>query len=166
MEHEAFKEETGTELPAPAPLAPGGDVEGAIPETEESAPAPGEAEGGEEEARFAELERADLAALAEAMPELGGLSDLSSLTSPGRYGELREAGLSPIEAYLATEGQRLLRRAHDTRGHLKSSVGRASGTAGMRLGASELSAARELFPALSDREIEALWRRVEHPRGR
>ena len=128
---------------------------------------PGESEKEPDaDARFAELERLDLAALGEALPELASLPSLSALSSPARYGELREIGLSPVEAYLATEGRRLLTRPRDTRGHLQSSVGRTASTAQGRLGSAELAAARDLFPALSDGEIEALWRRVENPRVR
>ena len=133
---------------------------------EENAPLPTEA--GEEEtleARFAETEREDLAALAAAIPELGSLTSLSALSSPVRYGELRELGLSPLEAYLASEGRRALGRPQDSRAHLVSSIGRTAST-GSRIGSAELSAARELFPSLSDGEIETLWRRVESSRHR
>ncbi len=127
-------------------------------------------EAGEEaestDERFARTEREDLAVLSEALPELASLTSLSALSSPTRYGELRELGLSPVEAYLATEGRHALGRTQDSRAHLVGSIGRTASTAGSRIGSAELSAARDLFPSLTDGEIEALWRRVETPRRR
>ncbi len=138
------------------------------PSEEEGAPLPTEAgEEGEEtpDARFARTEQEDLAALRAALPELATLASLTALSAPARYGELRELGLSPLEAYLAPEGHRALSRPGDNRAHLVSSIGRTAAT-GSRIGSAELSAARDLFPSLSDSEIEALWRRVEQPRHR
>ena len=140
----------------------------ALPESEDI-PLPTEAEEETEEetpdARFARTEQEDLAALRAALPELASLASLTEISSPARYGELRELGLSPLEAYLASEGKRALGRAGDSRAHLVSSIGRTAAT-GSRIGSAELSAARDLFPSLSDSEIEALWRRVEQPRRR
>ena len=129
----------------------------------EEGEAPPDAE--EDDGRFATLEREDLAALAEALPTRRLPTSLAELENPERYGELREAGLSPLEAYLATEGHRLIGRPQDSRRHLSTTVGRAARLGGERIGSAELSAARELFPSLSDGEIEALWRRVD-PSGR
>lgn len=109
------------------------------------------------------LEEEDLRTLRGDFPELADTVSLSALSDPVRYGELRELGLSPREAYLATEGRRTVRQ-RDTRSHLGSSVGRTASPAGGRLGAAELYAARDLFPSLSDGEIEALFRRVTRQR--
>lgn len=109
------------------------------------------------------LEEEDLRTLKGDFPELADTVSLSALSDPVRYGELRELGLSPREAYLATEGRRTVRQ-RDTRSHLGSSVGRTASPAGGRLGAAELYAARDLFPSLSDGEIEALFRRVTRQR--
>ena len=133
-----------------------------LPETEaEEAPPQERAEEvppSDDGARFAELERADLAVLAESFPSMRGSSSLLSLKNPARYGELRELGLTPTEAYLASEG--LPReRAGDSRAHLAPSLGRSARPTGGRISVGEMEAARDLFPSLSDREIEALWRR-------
>lgn len=126
---------------------------------------PAEEEAAEEEAApdYRKLAEEDLLALRAAVPELRDAESLSALSDPGRYGELREAGLSPLEAYLATEGRRLLSRPRDNRAHLVSSLGRTASAAGGRISAAELHAARDLFPGLGDGEIEALWRRVGQP---
>ena len=179
MEYEAHTAENGE-----APLSPPGDeaiAEGAPTPTgetaEEGEEAAKEADTREEEDAatpaaekmpdYAQMEREDLAALAAAYPTLSPLSSLAELDDPVRYGELRELGLAPKEAFLAVGGGRLLARgAQDTRAHLATAVGRAAAPAGGRLSAGELAAARDLFPSLSDGEIEALYRRVEHPRHR
>ena len=178
MEYEAHTAENGE-----APLSPPGDeaiAESAPTPTGETAEereeaakeaAPAEeaatAPAAEEMPDYARIEREDLAALAAAYPTLSPLSSLAELDDPVRYGELRELGLAPKEAFLAVGGGRLLARgAQDTRAHLATAVGRAAAPAGGRLSAGELAAARDLFPSLSDGEIEALYRRVEHPRHR
>ena len=103
----------------------------------------------------------DLAALKAAVPELAGLGSLGELSDPSRYGALREAGLSPVEAYCALHAKKLLSgRTADNRAHLAPSMGRTTSAVGARLSARELDEARALFPSLSDREIEGLYRRV------
>ncbi len=108
--------------------------------------------------------QADLAALSAVFPRLRGESDLSSLRNPARYGPLRVAGLTPSEAYLATEGLALL--GGDNRTHLAPSLGRAQGGAHHRMTVGEWEEARALFPQLSDKEIEGLWRRTAAIRPR
>ena len=172
MEYEAHTPENSeTSLP---PADGAAAKEGTPAPGTEEAQAPAdtkEKEGGEGQAAnadtpdYADMEREDLAALAAAYPALGSLASLGELDDPARYGELRELGLSPKEAFLAVGGGRLLtRRVQDTRAHLATAVGRAAATSCGRLSAGELAAARDLFPALSDGEIDALYRRVEHPR--
>lgn len=112
---------------------------------------------------FSAIEQEDLCTLREEFPELATAASLTALSDPARYGELRELGLTPREAYLATEGHRRA-PVRDTRLHLGSSIGRTARPAGGRLGAAELDAARDLFPSMTDGEIEALWRRVAEPR--
>ena len=122
-----------------------------------------EGEGGDAP-DYAALAERDLTALCEAFPELSGMSSLAELPEPERYGELREAGLSPIEAFCAAHHKILTARRADNRAHLSPSVGRSANAAGGRISAAALSDARDLFPTLSDREIEALYRRVASTR--
>lgn len=102
----------------------------------------------------------DLSEIRKAFPELRQLKSLTELHSLTRYAELREAGLSAVEAAAATQYERLRRPREDTRAHLSSSVPRHTSPTGGRISMGELSAARELFPSLSDREIEALYKRA------
>ena len=161
MEHdEIFPEEK----PEEGEVTPDGAIAEGAPATEETSEAAAEEDREEVPSPdYQRLAEEDLLVLRAAVPELAGAVSLSALSDPGRYGELREAGLDPLEAYLATEGRRLLRRPRDNRTHLVSSLGRAASTAGDRIGAAELHAARDLFPGLGDGEIEALWRRARHP---
>ena len=109
---------------------------------------------------YAAMAREDLTVLTAEVAELAGITSLSALPDPARYGELRELGLTPAEAYYATAGGRQKRPTEASRAHLGASVGRAAATAGIRPTAAELAEARDLFPSLTDREIEALYRRA------
>ncbi len=130
----------------------------------------GEPDGGKAEAEtsadgvdFSELEAADAAALHALFPHRFGSGSLAELENPARYGELREAGLSPVEAYCASHYEALLAaRRPNTRAHLDSCAGRTAKSGADRMSATELSAARELFPSLSDGEIEGLYRRARY----
>ena len=113
----------------------------------------GEADG---ECDYATLEREDLAALALIFPEVKGKRSITELKDPIRYAALRDLGLTPKEAYLATEG---VRRTADNRRHIVSRVPASAGSANT-LSGKELSAARELFSGLSDREIQRLYKKV------
>lgn len=106
---------------------------------------------------FEELARRDLAELASRFPETRNLRSITDLPNALRYAELRDLGLSPTEAYLAT-GK--LRTPQDNRAHLHSSVPKGSSDAGSYMKASELNSARELFSSLSDDEIRRLYKRV------
>lgn len=113
----------------------------------------------EELVDYRELAEADLAQLRAQFPQLSRISHLSELDNPRRYAELREAGLSPKEALLATDDSRLRQRRYDNRAHLYSAVPKGAG-GGVSMTASELSAARNLFEGLSDAELTALYRRA------
>ncbi len=105
---------------------------------------------------YDEIIRNDVRELRTRFPELSGIEDITDLENPIRYAELRDLGLSPREAYLATSERR---QRPDTRRHLSSAVPkRAAMPAG--LSQSELSDMRELFSGLSDAELNRLARRV------
>lgn len=110
---------------------------------------------------YDEIIRNDLRELRSRFPELSGIEDITDLENPIRYAELRDLGLSPREAYLATSERR---HRTDTRRHLSSAVPkRAAMPSG--LSQSELSEARELFSGLSDAELNRLARRVNGERN-
>lgn len=105
---------------------------------------------------YDEIIKSDILELRSRFPELSGIEDITDLDNPIRYAELRDLGLAPREAYLATSEKR---QKPDTRRHLSSAVPkRAAMPAG--LSQSELSEARELFSGLSDAELNRLARRV------
>ena len=98
----------------------------------------------------------DVEALKSEFPELKGITDITDLNNPLRYAALRDLGLSPAEAYMATAK----RRTQDTRSHLRSAHGRnAAANIGM-MSQYELTTARELFPGMSDSELQRLYKKV------
>ena len=98
----------------------------------------------------------DIDTLKSEFPELKGITDITDLNNPLRYAALRDLGLSPVEAYMATAK----RRTQDTRAHLRSAHGRnAVASAGM-MSQYELATARELFPGMSDSELQRLYKKV------
>ena len=120
------------------------------PEAEEQIPA--------EEADYETVARADLDALKAQFPALSALTSLAELPDPARYGELRELGLTPREAYLAIGGAP--KRKSDNRSHLFSSVPRTSAH-GRDLPTSEqMAEARRLFTDLNDAQIHRLYKKV------
>lgn len=97
----------------------------------------------------------DVNELRSEFAELSALTSLTELDNPIRYGALRDLGLTPSEAYLATRR----RRAEDNRSHLRPTRSVARGTAPLMTDA-EMSVARELFSEISDAEIRQLYKKV------
>lgn len=164
MENEAFPLENEANFEESAAIM---EVQDAPPEGDNKSTMATDAATNDNEAEgpdFASLAASDLSALQAAFPALSDMSTLSELPEPERYGELREAGLSPIEAFCASHYKILIGRRADNRTHLSPTVGRSASAAGGRISAAALSEARDLFPSLSDREIEALYRRVNTTR--
>ena len=98
----------------------------------------------------------DVNTLKAEFPELRGLKDITELNNPLRYAALRDLGLTPEEAYLATAK----RTVQDTRGHLRSAHGRNAAVSMNMMSQHELAVARDLFPNLSDSEIQRIYKRV------
>ena len=109
----------------------------------------------EEIDEVSELLSDDLAILKGKFPELCALSDVSGLPNPIRYSALRDLGLTPEEAYLATS-----QRAHDNRSHLRGAVPAVSKSPKSSMTRREWNIARALFEDASDSEIERLYKRV------
>lgn len=137
---------------------------------QEDAGASAEETGAAETADYGELAKSDLAELSRAVPSLN-LRSLSELENPRRFGELREAGLSPLEAYLASSprtalavSQTVERTAAPSRAsgtaHLRSAVPRPTPQSGVYIPPAEMAAARELFEGMSDRDLISLYRRA------
>ena len=98
----------------------------------------------------------DVDTLKAAFPELRDICDITDLNNPLRYAALRDLGLSAEEAYLATAK----RKTQDTRAHLRSAHGRNAALAAGMMSQHELATARELFPGMSDSELQRLYKRV------
>ena len=105
---------------------------------------------------YAAIIESDLSELKAEFPELKGIADITELNNPLRYAALRDLGLSPIEAYMATAA----RRSQDTRSHLKSAHGRSAATAAGMMSQLERATARELFPGMNDAELQRLYKKV------
>ena len=105
---------------------------------------------------YESLIASDVAQLKNEFPELQGIKNVTELNNPLRYAALRDLGLSPAEAYLATAR----RHKSDTRSHLKSAHGRNAARSASAMSYVELTVARDLFPGKNDAEIERLYKRV------
>lgn len=150
---ENFDEQAKT---AAEPEAEDAEVENTQAET--SAEAAPEAEA-DETVDYGELERRDLSELKASFPELSELESITELKNPLRYGALRDLGLSPIEAYLASEG--VSRRSrYNNRSHLLGSVPAESYGNYIGMTRAELDNAKEIFGDLSDSEIQRLYKKV------
>ena len=147
-------EDTNLEVAAAQVAAEEAPTENIV--AEESATAPEEgALPHEEEADYEAIARADLEDLRAQFPSL---SSRTELPDPARYGELRELGLSPREAYLAIGGAS--RRKSDNRSHLFSSVPRTSARGRDLPSSEQMTEARRLFADLNDAEIHRLYKKV------
>ncbi|MBE6644629.1 MAG: hypothetical protein E7612_04525 [Ruminococcaceae bacterium] len=110
---------------------------------------------GEDGIDYALVVSEDLRILREEFPELSEIEDICELNDPLRYAALRDLGLSPEEAYLATSK----RQKKDNRSHLFATK-TVSVSRNGAMSDSELAAAREIFTDISDREIRKLYKRV------
>ena len=111
---------------------------------------------GDGEIDYERLLNEDMRELSETVAE-GRAITVTDLKDPLRYGALRDLGLSPREAFLATGG---LNGAEDNRAHLYSSVPRARSSPYKDIPRDHLELARELFDGMSDTDILTLYRKV------
>ena len=98
----------------------------------------------------------DLASLRSEFHELANVVSITELNNPLRYAALRDLGLSPAEAYLATRK----RTPSDTRAHLGTAYAKRAASPYGSMPQRELTAARELFGDLNDADIQRLYRKV------
>lgn len=111
----------------------------------------------------------DLAELISAFPELYGTERLEDVPKYARYRMLRGQGLTPKEAYYASNGEGIIKyrleadRRRELRAqtaHLTSVIGRSEVSERV-MSESEKRAARiALGYSASDAELERLWKRV------
>ena len=106
---------------------------------------------------YNEVARRDIEALRSEFPELRKLGSITELENPMRYAALRDMGLEPREAYLATT-KRV--RKTDTRSHLVSAAPKGAHSPAHSMYGNELDDARALFSDMTDSEIQNLYRKV------
>lgn len=114
-------------------------------------------EADEEPTDYAALAAEDLAEIKRLAPELNDAAHLWELPFAHRFAELRELGLSVREALYATMPHA---PADGGKAHLRSAVPRTHAPCSDALSPSEMRAAKDLFYGLSEKEINALYRRV------
>ena len=105
---------------------------------------------------YAELLKSDMNELTEELSASETLK-ITDLKNPIRYGALRDLGLTPKEAYLASGGRK---ERFDNRAHLSSSVPRKMAASFSEIPRAELDTARELFSDMNDSEIRNLYKKV------
>ncbi len=111
----------------------------------------------DDEVDYERLMEEDLRQLKAEFSELGNAKSITELSNPLRYAALRDLGLTPREAYLATQDRR---PRIDNRSHLASAVARRAAMPTSAMTPREMRQARELFSDMSDAEINALYQRV------
>ena len=127
--------------------------------TEESAktvPTENECPEQEDKVDYGELLKTDMQEIAAEFSPHESIK-ITDLKNPVRYGALRDLGLTPKEAYLASGGRK---ETADNRSHLFSSVPRAVSSSFSEIPRAELDAARDLFADMSDSEIRNLYKKV------
>lgn len=105
---------------------------------------------------YATVVKADIAELSAEFTELKDLTDITELENPLRYAALRDLGLTPAEAYLATTKNR---HKKDNRSHLFG-MPMVSSAHSAAMPEGELEAAREIFTDISDAQIRKLYKKV------
>ena len=93
----------------------------------------------------------EISTLAADFPELAPSDDGE------RYRELRSLGLTPKEAYFASASRSY---KFDTRSHLTSAMPKMAKSPTGSMSVREMTEAREIFPGLTDRQIENLYKTV------
>jgi hypothetical protein len=141
----------------PTPYAENEEINDEVEPSEEETEANGKETETVGATDYDALAEADMKELKSLFPELHSADSIASLPNPVRYAALRDLGLSPREAYLATSEPQ---RRYDNRSHLTSVVPHGAGGGASVMSARELDEARALFSGLSDREIRRLYKKV------
>ena len=106
---------------------------------------------------YEEILTSDMEELRESFSELGADFSVTDLKNPIRYGALRDMGLTPREAYLATGGRA---RTQDNRAHLTVSAPTSLAKRSLGSPRAELKIAREIFSDMSEAELQKLYKKV------
>jgi hypothetical protein len=108
---------------------------------------------------YAALAVSDLQRIKELCRDFEAIESLKELPFARRFAELRDLGLSVDEALFAVMPRR--REEESGKSHLRSAVPRPAYTPADSLSHEEMRAAKDLFYGLSEKEINALYRRVK-----
>ena len=112
---------------------------------------------------------ADLAAIHAAYPETKKYASVEEFPNFKRFGELRDKGNTPEEAFAATHSKELAESVakatrqtslNDTKSHLKSNVPKKSGGESITMPRKTLIEWRDLFPHMTDKQIIAHYKKT------
>lgn len=129
-----------------------------LPEEEEGAEASALEEAIEEAIDYAALAISDLAEIKALCREFASAEKLTDLPFAHRFAELRDLGLSVKEALAAAMPERVYESG---KAHLRSAVPRPTHSPEGSLSHEEMRAAKDLFYGMSEKDINALYRRVK-----
>lgn len=121
--------------------------------------------------KWEELAKADLAKLHEEFPETKAYKHILDLPAEVRtkFAKFRDAGFSAEEAYAAANFKGIRAGAssaeaktamHESKSHMKSVVPKGSKDNSITMTKRELAEWRDLFPGMSDKEIQDLYRKT------
>jgi hypothetical protein len=121
--------------------------------------------------KWEELAKADLAKLHEEFPETKAYKHILDLPAEVRtkFAKFRDAGLTAEEAYAAANPKGIRAGAasaeaktamHESKSHIKSVVPKGSKDNSITMTKRELAEWRDLFPGMSDKEIQDLYRKT------
>ncbi len=115
---------------------------------------------------FERMASEDLEEIKRLFPSFSGISHIREIDSASRFGEMREAGFSVEEAFMATNYEKvfdaIIKRARMTnsKSHLTSAIPAQSGAEASSMTVDQMRAAKELFSTLSEKEIHSLYKRA------
>lgn len=116
---------------------------------------------------FEQKMRDDLKEVQEAFPEAKAYKSVMDFPNIRKFGEFRDKGLSPKEAYIASHPDAVRQSVaasvkqqslNDTKSHLKSAVPKGSKDNTVTMPKETLREWRDMFPKLSDKEIVKLYK--------
>lgn len=98
--------------------------------------------------------KADIDAINIRFPD-AKISSLEDIKNSSQYVALRDKGVSPEEAYA-----QVIRPKEDGKKHMTATASKTTPSRGAQMTAFEKRAARDLFPNMTDAEIQKLYKRV------
>lgn len=98
--------------------------------------------------------KADIDAINIRFPD-AKISSLEDIKNSSQYVALRDKGVSPEEAYA-----QVIQPKEDGKKHMTATASKTTPSRGAQMTAFEKRAARDLFPGMSDAEIQKLYKRV------